>query len=71
MKKVYLSILSATIVGLVACGETKHAEVAVDSSAAMATEATAVIDSAATTATAVIDSVATEAHAAVEAHAAH
>ena len=68
MKKVYLSILSATIVGLVACGETKHEEVAVDTAAAMATEAVATVD---TAATAVVDTANAHVEAAVEAHAAH
>ena len=72
MKKVYLSILSATIVGLVACGETKHEEVVVDSAAAMANEAVAtVVDSAAAAATTVVDSAAAHVDAAVDAHAAH
>jgi hypothetical protein len=72
MKKVYLSILSATIVGLVACGVTKHEEVAVDSAAAMATEAVAtVVDSAAAATATVVDSAAAHVEAAVDAHAAH
>ncbi|MBC7412097.1 MAG: hypothetical protein H7331_06540 [Bacteroidia bacterium] len=67
MKKVYLSILSATIIGLVACGETKHEEVAADT-AVMATDAMATVDT--TITTTVIDTV-VHVEAAVEAPAAH